>query len=118
MRHDTDAYGTVFHVPESGREYAERAFRNVANLLDDETLDSDITVVCNGGGAGHVLASAVTAGTVETLVAEDVDVCVCRNSLDAADIDTSMLVDGVRVVPTAMGELTRRQSKGDAYIRP
>lgn len=108
--------GTVFHVPEGDPAYGRRAFRNVENLLADETIDSDITVVCNGGGVDQLFASASAAERVRELVDAGVRVCACRNSLD--DPDTSLLVEGVEIVPTAMGELTRRQAAGDAYVRP
>ncbi|QIO23385.1 DsrE family protein [Haloarcula sp. JP-L23] len=110
--------GTIVHVPEGDSTYGKRAFRNVENLLADETLASDVTVVCNGGGVDHLLRSASTATRVRTLVERGVDVCACRNSLDSGGHDADELVDGVRIVPTAMGELTKQQASGSAYIRP
>jgi len=109
--------GTVFHVPEREPAYGERAFRNVQNLLDDETADSDVTVVCNSGGINHLLASAPTAEQVRELLEAGVTIYACRNSM-GDEVSRSDLVDGVEVVPTAMGELTRRQAAGDTYIRP
>jgi len=109
--------GTVFHVPEREQAYGKRALRNAQNLVDDETTDSDITVVCNGGGIDHLLASAPTADQISELIQVGVRVCACRNSM-GEDVSLADLVDGVEVVPTAMGELTKRQAAGDAYIRP
>lgn len=110
--------GTVFHVPEGDPAYGRRAFRNVRNLLDDEHIEADLVVICNSDGIEHLLTDAPTAATVSDLIAEDVTVSCCSNSLGTSDYGKGQLLDGVTIVPTAMGALTHRQKQGFAYIRP
>jgi intracellular sulfur oxidation DsrE/DsrF family protein len=52
------------------------------------------------------------------MVDAGVTVLACRNSLDGHEYDAADLLDGVSVVPTAMGEFVRRQATGAAYVRP
>jgi intracellular sulfur oxidation DsrE/DsrF family protein len=109
---------TVFHLPESGEAYGRGALRNVANLLADDTVDPEVAVVVNAGGLGHVLADAPTADRVRELLEAGVEVCVCRNTLGGSDHAAGDLVDGAVLVSSGMGELTRKQAAGYAYIRP
>ncbi|MEF8807137.1 DsrE family protein [Natronomonas sp.] len=109
---------TVFHLPEGENDYGKRVFRNAANLLADTTIDSAVAIVVNGGGLDHVRADAPTADRVRQLLDDGVEVCVCRNTLEGADSDAGDLVDGARLVSSAMAELTRKQDDGYAYIRP
>lgn len=109
---------TVFHVPEDDEDYGKKALRNASNLLDDETVDVEVSVVANGDGVAHLLDEASTADDVRELLAAGVDVFACGNTVVAADYDEADLVDGVSVVSSGMGELTRRQADGHAYVRP
>lgn len=114
----TTPVDTVFHLPESDPAYAERTLRNARNLLADETVTGDVALVCNGGGVDHVLPDTRVSEAVTAAIDAGVTVLACRNSLDGHASDAADLLDGVAVVPTAMGELARRQAAGAAYVRP
>lgn len=109
---------TVFHLPEGEEAYGKRVFRNAANLFDDETVDSTVAIVVNGGGIDHVRDDAPTADRIRELLDDGVEICVCRNTLEGTDYAVADLVDGVELVSSAMAELTRKQDGGYAYIRP
>lgn len=110
---------TVFHLPESDEAYAERALGNASNLLADDTVDVAATVVANGDGVAHLLGDAPTADSVRELLEAGVDVCACGNTIRKREgIDEDDLIEGVTVVSSGMGELTRRQADGAAYVRP
>lgn len=109
---------TVFHLPEGEEAYAKRVFRNAANLLADTTVDPTVTIVVNGGGIDHVRSDAPTGDRVRELLGDGVEICVCRNTLEGTDYAVADLVDGIRLVSSAMAELTRKQGDGYAYIRP
>ncbi|QLD86597.1 DsrE family protein [Natronomonas halophila] len=109
---------TVFHLPEGDESYGKRVFRNAANLLADTTVDSTVAVVVNGGGIEHVLTDAPAAEQARQLLDAGVELCVCQNTLEGTDYAVADLLDGVRIVSSAMAELTRKQNDGYAYIRP
>jgi intracellular sulfur oxidation DsrE/DsrF family protein len=109
---------TVFHLPEGDDSYGKRVFRNAANLLADTTVDSTVAIVVNGGGIEHVLTDAPTAEQARQLLDDGVELCVCQNTLEGSEHAAVDLVDGVRIVSSAMAELTRKQDDDYAYIRP
>lgn len=109
---------TVFHLPEGDVTYGRRALGNVSNLLADETVDVDIAVVANGGGIEHLLTDSPTADAVRELLESGVELFVCENTVDRSDHEPDAFVDGVVVVSSAMGELTRQQAAGAGYVRP
>lgn len=109
----------VFHVPSGDPTVHGNALGNVENLLADDTIRvQNIAVVVNGDGLEMVVRSTDYADRVRDLVDRQVRVRACQNTLDSADRDSDALVDGVEIVPSAMGELARLQSDGYAYIRP
>lgn len=109
----------VFHVPANEPGAHDVAIRNVENLLgDDSVAVSDVVVVANGGGLHLLTRDAAQRADVERLLDAGVRFCACRNSLRRADLDAADLIDGVEVVPSAVGELVRLQDEGYAYLRP
>lgn len=109
---------TVFHLPDGEETYGTRVFRNVANLLADNTIDATAAVVVNEEGIDHVLTDAPTADRARQLLDDGVEICVCQNTLEGSEHAVIDLLDGVRLVSSAMAELTRKQDDGYAYIRP
>ena len=108
----------VFHLPEGDTAYGQKVFRNVSNLLADETISVSVAVVANGGGIDHLLATAPTAETARKLRESGVELLLCSNTLEGSEHELDDFIDGVEVVSSAMGELTRRQANGAGYIRP
>jgi intracellular sulfur oxidation DsrE/DsrF family protein len=110
---------TVFHVPEGDEAYARRAFANASNLLADDTVAVEVAIVANGDGVAHLRADASSADRVRALLDAGVEVCACGNTIRKRDaLDEADLLDGVTVVSSGMGELTRRQADGYGYVRP
>ncbi|SDM80644.1 hypothetical protein SAMN04487949_2652 [Halogranum gelatinilyticum] len=96
-----------------------RVVNNVANLLDDETVDLEsVALVANSGGLGLLLDDSERRERVEELQERGVVFKQCANTLVGTDIDESNLVDGVELVSSGVGELTRLQDAGYAYIKP
>ncbi|MFC7137472.1 DsrE family protein [Halobaculum litoreum] len=120
---------TALHCSAGDVDDRRHALANAANLLGDDTVALDaLVVVFNGDGVGAVRADSPVADDVRGLLARTpeetaapdaptVEVCACGNSLAGRDIPADELVYGVDVVSSGMGELTRRQADGYAYIR-
>ncbi|WP_435066926.1 DsrE family protein [Haloplanus sp. C73] len=108
---------TVFHHSDADRH--SRTVSNVANLLDDETVTlDDVALVTNAGGLELVVADSPERERVEALLDRGIAIKQCRNTLRGADVTAADLIDGVEIVPSGVGELTRLQDAGYAYISP
>ncbi|KAB1188213.1 MULTISPECIES: DsrE family protein [Haloferax] len=108
----------VFHVTSGTVDEVRHAISNVENLLADDTVDTEsVTLLANGDAVYFLLDSSPLAPRVESLVADGVRCRVCSNSLDGRDLDVDAFVDGVEAVPSGVGELVKRQSAGDAYLK-
>src|SRR6056297_2329991 len=108
---------TVFHFS-GGEQEQGHAVANVANLLgDDSTTVDDVVLVANGAGIKLVTTDSTVADGVRSLVDRDVRFAACRNSMDAFDYADGDLLAGVETVPAGVGELTKLQADGYAYIK-
>lgn len=109
----------VFHLTSDDHRVHTRIVNNVENLLDDETVDLDaVALVANGGGLGLLTGASGQRSEIEELRDRGVAFKQCGNTLDGADADEGDLLDGVELVSSGVGELTRLQSEGYAYLRP
>lgn len=109
----------VFHLSSDDHRVHSRIVNGVENLLDDGEVEVDeVALVATGGGAQLLTGASGQEATIENLRERGVAFKQCANSLDGLDADEDDLIDGVELVPTGVGELTRLQSEGYAYLRP
>lgn len=110
---------TVFHFATDDERSQKHALANVANLLDDESTPTESVVLVANGGGIQLLDRDASAhpDRVAALLDRGVSFLACENSMDAAGTTADDLVDGVETVPAGVGELTKRQTDGYAYIR-
>jgi len=114
---DAPSVQTVFHV--STPEDVRVVVAKVRNLLGDETVEMEsVAVVFDRGEAiARLHADSDLADDLRDLLAEGVAFEVCRNAAQHPAVSESDLLEGVEVVSSGVGELTRLQSAGYAYIR-
>lgn len=126
------------HCTTGSIEERERALENAATLLTDDTVDLEaLAFVFDGDGVKGVRSESAVADRIRELLSHDsrdsrdsgdsdgtsapdgprVEVFACANSLESHGVDDDDLVPGVHVVSSGVGELTRRQADGYAYIR-
>lgn len=109
----------VFHHSNDDPELHDRLLTNVANLVDDETITLEqVAVVTNSGGLHLVIADSRYDGRVQSLIDDGVEFKQCNNTLRGAEPTAGDLIDEVEIVSSGVGELTRLQSDGYAYLRP
>lgn len=107
---------TVFHVTEEVR--FQGAIQGAFNLLADDSVSMDeVVILANGSAVKGSLKAGITEELATEAIIKGLKLKVCNNSLLGLRIDRSSLVDGVEVVPSGVGELTRPQSEGFVYIR-
>lgn len=105
----------VLHAPAN----RVRVLQNARTLLRDDSLDLvRLAIVAHAGGIDLLHADGSHVDRVLELIDNGVDVAACRRSMARQDVTADDLADGVRTVPSGMGELVRLQAEGYAYIRP
>jgi intracellular sulfur oxidation DsrE/DsrF family protein len=109
----------VFHHSNDDPQLHERIVGNIDNLLADGTLDLDaVALVANSGGLALLTTDSPERDAIEELIERGVAVKQCHNTIVGSDITEDDLIDGVELVSSGVGELTRLQSEGYAYITP
>ena len=109
----------VFHHSNDDPDLHDRLVSNVGNLLDDDSIDLDaVAVVTNSGGLALVRVDSPERDRVAALVDRGVGFKQCHNTITGTDTDPEDLIEGVETVPAGVGELTRLQNEGYAYLRP
>ncbi|MFB6176574.1 MAG: hypothetical protein ABEI99_05425 [Halobaculum sp.] len=106
---------TVFHC--STTESLAITDAKVTNLLGDETVQiQSVAVVVD---APAVIDAAATSHreTIAAVLDAGATFCVCSNALRGANSSLADLPDGAEAVASGVGELTRRQNEGAAYVR-
>lgn len=101
----------VFHVDEDSK--LTMGINNIKNILKTE-LEVSIAFLLNG----EAPKAAIDDERLSELIELNVEVLVCKNSLNGLKIEESELLEGITVVPTGVLELVYRQEAGYAYIRP
>ena len=106
---------TVYHV--SDVEAYRTAEAKVRNLLDDDTLDIDAVAVVADRPTVIDAAAMDCRATTDALVEMSATVKLCSNAARGADAGEGDFGAGVEFVSSGVGELTRLQDSGWAYIR-
>lgn len=107
---------TVFHV--SSPDALAIAPAKIRNLLADATVTLDeVRVVIDDSTTVAQLDEDNDTVTELDSLPETVRIGVCSNALSGAPVDDETLPTFVETLSSGVGELTRLQSNGFAYIR-
>ena len=110
--------GVVFHINESSVQKQRSALKNIENLRT-EMPEIPVELVVQGDAITLVVdRESSLKSEAKMLQSQGVVVAVCHNTMRGKGIDETELVGGVKIVPSAVGELVRRQQQGMAYIKP
>lgn len=110
---------TVFHLVGDEEDEQDLALTLAGNLADDDTVDmDDIVVLAQSEGIDPLTKGGHGEDEARSLIDQGLSFKACGNTMDLLDLDESDLHDGVEVVSSGVGELTRLQDRGYAYIRP
>lgn len=110
--------GIVFHLNEASRARHAAALANIRNLLA-EMPDVKVELVIQGDAIDAVIRRDQDLGDqIHALSQQGVVFAVCRNTMRSRGLTRDDLLEDVTVVPSAVGELLRRQLEGYAYIKP
>ncbi len=108
---------TVFHLTAGDADEQELVLTLTENLTKDDTIDMDeVALVAQAEGIDPLTVGSDGESQIRSLIENGVSVKACSNTLDMFDIDESELVEGVETVSSGVGELTRLEHDGYAYI--
>lgn len=109
----------VFHHSNDDSELHDRVVGNIANILDDETINlKAVALVANSGGLNLLLEDSPQREQVTELQQRGVQFKQCSNTIRGTDVTEADLIDGVELVSSGVGELSRLQADGYAYLKP
>lgn len=115
-----NAYFVLFHVDEMEKwKLVLGNCRNLLNAMQDDDLT--IEIVANAAAVQFLVKTESDRENEEILksLAQDhVTISACNNALRSFGIDPTSLYDFVSVVPSGVAELTLKQHRGYAYIKP
>jgi len=103
----------VFHHTTDEPAMHDRVCNNIANLLDDDTVSvANVVLVANSGGLTLLRTGSPQAERIAALAARGVTFRQCRNTLRAAGVDESVLLDDTEIVSSGVGHVVQLQADG------
>lgn len=107
--------GTVFHV--SDPEKLSYTDAKVENLIADTTVETEQIAVLVDSSAVIDAAATNLRNVLEAILADGAAFLICSNAAKGATATEADFPAGVEFVSCGVGELTRLQDQGYAYIR-
>lgn len=106
----------IFHIDEPSKwPVLLSNVQHYQEWLQAESNNSSIEILVNG----EAVSQATDQSDVDLcLLARDVNIAVCANSLRQRHLTQDQLQGGLTVVPSGVVELVKRQHAGFAYIKP
>ena len=109
----------VFHIDELDKW--DLLLKNVENFLKElDASNLTIEVLANAVAVSAYLKSSKQARKMEfaRLNSKNVRFVACQNSLNSLKIQSDELFDFVKIVPSGVVELAKKQNEGFSYIKP
>jgi uncharacterized protein len=110
----------VMSLSERDPARIETVLNNIGNLQRFYGADYvRIALVAYGPGLDALLKDlSGVKDRIQSLVAIDVEVEACGNTLAALHREPKDLIEGVKLVPAGLAEIVERQVAGWVYVRP
>lgn len=109
----------VMQVSDNDPARWSMALANAKNLKADFAADGvDIEIVAFGPGVRALEATSELAERIAGTVASGIKVTACENTLRAFKLERADMNDKIGYVPAGVGQITRLQMQGWAYLRP
>lgn len=102
----------IFHLNQLER--FDHCYANIKNLRTESI--GIVELLINGDAIQLLIRDDVSK--ITDLLNHGTKISVCANSLRAHGIDSSILPQGVVIVPTGVFELIKKQNEGFSYIKP
>lgn len=111
-------YRVIFQLNEADDYRINLVLNNINNVRAD-LEEVEVELVAYAQGVMLYLPDENPYQTrIQDLQQKGVHLVVCNNSLRSLNLKPEDLLEGVKVVPSGVGELVRKQQEGWIYIRP
>ena len=118
-----DPVKVIYHINQ-GLEQATDGLRNANNHLAADPK-AKIVFVTHAGGIKFLLDGAKDKNgnsydaLVQDLMGKGIEFRLCRFTLERNKIDPKLVIQGVKIVPSGVAEVSRLQAQeGFAYLKP
>lgn len=95
---------------------ARSALKSIKNLREDMPIE-EIEVVLHQEAIEIALSNGEYSNAIIDLMTRDIDFAACYNSMKAKEIQTTELIEGMKIVDAGVGEIVKRQDDGWAYLK-
>lgn len=113
-------YKTIFHLDDE--ENITKVIGNINNLFKDMEEAGDeveIEILANSNGVkAFKRDKEENKEDLAHLLEKGTEIMICNNTLNKLELSKEDLIDGIHVVTSGVGELTRKQNEGWAFIKP
>lgn len=113
-------YKAIFHLDDEAR--VGIAYRGIMNLLHDMETEGekvDVELLANSTGVKPFMKEREeNKEAISLMLEKGVSIAICNNTLRTLYLTKEDFVDEAIVVKSGVGELTRKQNAGWAYIKP
>lgn len=110
-------YKILFHLNDEVK--VEDTLKNIVNLLKDIEEEIEVELVVHSKAIYSFRKNKnVNKHIIDMLIDKGVTIVLCRNTLMDLNLTEGDFIPGISIVPTAMGEITKKQCEGWGYIKP
>lgn len=114
-----EKYKVIFQVNEEDTFRVNLVLNNIRNLIADLGEENlEIELVAYSVGVKIFFKNSPYADTVSSLLKKEIIFAACSNTLNSLNITPEEVIKGIKVVPSGIGEIVRKQKEGWIYIRP
>jgi len=111
-------YQVIFQLNEADIPRINLVLNNINNLRADlEEVEIELVAYAQGVVL-YLKEDNPQLERLQDLQKKGVQLAVCNNTMRSLDLKPEDLLDKVKVVPSGVGELVRKQKDGWIYIRP
>lgn len=112
-------YKAIFHLDDEGK--VGTVYRGIIDLIkemDDEDEEVEVELLANFSGVrAFMKTNEDNIDGINNLLEKGVKIALCNKTLRVLYLTKENFIEESVVVKSAVGELTRKQSEGWAYIK-
>lgn len=106
----------ILHLSSGGKQIQRHLFTQISNIKR-ELPQCQVEVVTQGETTKMLKRSSIYFDEIQEKMRNNTVFTACRNSLNALHVEAQDLINGVKVVNSALAHIIIRQQQNCAYIK-